>query len=369
MASNTLSTREEQYAAQTTEQTCTPWFTFTRRLATTGPARPSETRGAIWPYSRTLGSSLCSASQLTRKWTVKSSWRSLDHHDIILADIIDSYRGLPRKGYLILKWINTYCLNPKYIFKAEEDILLNPFLVRRLLADLEGRNLALNNTLICFTESGAPPDRDPNHKSFTTVEEYPDGKLYPTYCFGVFYVITPDLIPRLYEASFVVNYLWIDDVYHSGVVAQGASASHYSINEYYEKNGAEKRFKENYTTTAVVHNPSSVDLYYSIWAYIMQIEKPVERGFGLGWPWNVLPIYLRDTSSSWCLNQNFFHWYGLVWFTFNKFHFSRIKILVEWVSWFEHVNRWYQIIFKVEQLENQPVSRIAPVVYQVSDSH
>jgi len=64
------------------------------------------------------------------------------------------------------------------------------------------------------------PHRNPKSKWHASYEEY-NGKLYgkdyqnlyPTFCYGPAYIMTPDLISQLYFYSNYVKFFWLEDIY------------------------------------------------------------------------------------------------------------------------------------------------------------
>ena len=55
------------------------------------------------------------------------------HHDVIQNDFLDTYRNLTLKSVAILKWIQSFCQNAKFLLKTDDDMYINiPLLVQDL---------------------------------------------------------------------------------------------------------------------------------------------------------------------------------------------------------------------------------------------
>ncbi|RCN26938.1 hypothetical protein ANCCAN_27334 [Ancylostoma caninum] len=76
-------------------------------------------------------------------------------------------------------------------------------------------------------------DRNISSKWYTTNEEYPE-KYYPQYCLGPLYAATPSTIAKMHVQTNNVPFLWLDDVFHTGILAReaGVSFRNLSINVY-----------------------------------------------------------------------------------------------------------------------------------------
>ncbi len=48
--------------------------------------------------------------------------------------------------------------------------------------------------------------------------EFPGRSHFPKYCAGLTFLMTRDIIPELYRASFSTPFFWIDDVYATGLL-------------------------------------------------------------------------------------------------------------------------------------------------------
>ena len=136
--------------------------------------------------------------------------------DIIQGDFIDSYRNMTYKHLMGLKWIISYCPSANMIVKVDDDVIVN---MNKLMQYyyLKDSLFELKNMLYCHVESGAPAMRNVNDKWYVTRDEFAP-EIYPDYCAGYAYIMTPDLAKRLLDAASTTPYFWIDDIYVTGIL-------------------------------------------------------------------------------------------------------------------------------------------------------
>ena len=133
--------------------------------------------------------------------------------DIVVGNYIDSLRNLSFKSVMAWQWINNNCRYADYILKVDDDTLVNTFSFMNFINSIKKNNKNLNNTYFCEILKKEPVERHPLGKYFTTCEEYWEGDYFKEYCCGVANIITPDLIPKLHNASYTVRPFHVDDAY------------------------------------------------------------------------------------------------------------------------------------------------------------
>ncbi|XP_042894382.1 beta-1,3-galactosyltransferase 5-like isoform X2 [Penaeus japonicus] len=143
------------------------------------------------------------------------------YHDIVQGDYDDDYRLLTYKGLSALTWIAEHCAQVPWTLHADDDIFIDIF---SYMEQLEALNETSKERFIC------------NHKEEPVLRtgrwkveqwEFPDAE-YPTYCSGGGWFLQTKLVPRLLDACRVVPFLWVDDVYITGLLAREASIKHYN---------------------------------------------------------------------------------------------------------------------------------------------
>nr|XP_034298925.1 beta-1,3-galactosyltransferase 5 [Crassostrea gigas]XP_034298926.1 beta-1,3-galactosyltransferase 5 [Crassostrea gigas] len=138
--------------------------------------------------------------------------------DIIEVDIEEKYENLAKKSISILQWIQLNCENPKYILKVDDDIFLN---VNLLKTYLDVKNFS--NSIVGCKVKGASPFRFPLSKWRISREEYKED-VFPDYISGPAYVISGDILSKLYLATKKVPYIFLEDVYLTGICRRHINA-------------------------------------------------------------------------------------------------------------------------------------------------
>lgn len=139
-------------------------------------------------------------------------------NDILETDVVEAYDKLTYKSIAILEWTHTHCSQTKYLIKVDDDIFFN---IRRLLAELEEKNP--RNSIIGCEESRNAPVRFFLFKWHVTREQY-SADTYPVYITGPAYLITGDIISKLYHATSQVPYFFVEDIFVTGLCREKIGA-------------------------------------------------------------------------------------------------------------------------------------------------
>ena len=142
------------------------------------------------------------------------------YRDIVMADFVDSYKNLTYKNVMGLHWTVTYCNHTKFVLKTDDDTMVDMYHLVRFLIQKSPDGVT-ENFMYCSTFRNQGPVRIPSDKWFVTLKEYPFTK-YPPYCEGFAYVMSMDVVSKLYVASKFVPFYWVDDVYVTGFLAAKA---------------------------------------------------------------------------------------------------------------------------------------------------
>lgn len=131
------------------------------------------------------------------------------HKDIIQWHYRDTFFNLTLKEVLFLDWFGGRCPHTRYIFKGDDDIIVNTFKIVEFL-----KNLSLHKRKELFIGSvitDGEPKRDPKLKYFIPQSVF-EGQ-YPPYALGAGYLFSSSLALRLHSVSGRVPLYPIDDVY------------------------------------------------------------------------------------------------------------------------------------------------------------
>uniref|UniRef100_A0A8D2E7D0 Hexosyltransferase n=2 Tax=Theropithecus gelada TaxID=9565 RepID=A0A8D2E7D0_THEGE len=128
--------------------------------------------------------------------------------DIIRQDFLDTYNNLTLKTIMAFRWVTEFCPNAKYIMKTDTDVFINTGNLVKYL-------LNVNHSEKFFT--GYPLIDNYSYRGFyqkthISYQEYPF-KVFPPYCSGLGYIMSRDLVPRIYEMMGHVKPIKFEDVY------------------------------------------------------------------------------------------------------------------------------------------------------------
>ncbi|KAH8308718.1 beta-1,3-galactosyltransferase 1 [Drosophila kikkawai] len=167
------------------------------------------------------------------------------YNDIIQGNFVDSYNNLTLKSVMALKHISRSCSNTSAFFlKCDDDTFLN---IPNLLHFLLGGTIPLYNDTLDYHDrftflATSPQNRmndssgvmyghqfcnvvpvsDVTSKWYMPSYMYPP-EAYPKYLSGAGYLLSIDVVQRLYEASLNTTLVYLEDVYITGLCAQRAN--------------------------------------------------------------------------------------------------------------------------------------------------
>lgn len=144
-----------------------------------------------------LGSTETSAAQ---EALVKESDR---HGDVVQSRAVNdrSPRGPTERTVLALRWVITFCPVARFVVLTKDSVFLNlPALGGYLLSlRRHPEDLYLGRVI-----QKDPPNRDPHSVAFLPPSLYPE-KYLPEYCEGTAYVLSQDVVRKVYVASSAVR--------------------------------------------------------------------------------------------------------------------------------------------------------------------
>lgn len=165
------------------------------------------------------------------KYTTQKSIEDESHRfgDLVQGNFHEAYRNLTYKHVMGYKWVSENCPHAKYVIKMDDDIAVD---IRGFLNLLQTTVLPERNLLAGYILRNLPAIREPANKWYVTSHEYPD-KLYPPFLSGWLYVTNPQTVKSLLRLSYDQKYLWIDDVFVTGILAKRARIRHYDLSKYF----------------------------------------------------------------------------------------------------------------------------------------
>ena len=187
--------------------------------------------------------------------------------DIAQCGFLDSYRNLTWKHLMGLRWVKDFCIHAQYLLKIDDDVIVD---TNSVSDSLQTAEIDLNG-IYCSLAHGEGPIRDKNHKNHASKEEYA-GTKYPDLCRGFAYLVSTRWLSELYKATESERFLWLDDIYVTGILAEKASVPRNELHKYmkylvFPYLGSERRHKGDVPGASIVllQNFGYIPQYWKIW--------------------------------------------------------------------------------------------------------
>lgn len=144
------------------------------------------------------------------------------YSDIIQENFYDTYLNLTLKSVMLLKWVSTYCSQVTFVLKTDDDMFVNlPALVEHLARpQVRSRKDLIMGSLFCRVT----PIKDQNSKWYSPQFMF-SGKEYPDYVSGTGYIMSGQLVPKLFENAMQVPLFHLEDIFITGMVARHSNVT------------------------------------------------------------------------------------------------------------------------------------------------
>ncbi len=143
------------------------------------------------------------------------------YRDIVQGSFADTYRNLTIKSIMGLRWTNAFCCNTRFVLKTDDDVYFNMSLLMAYLQGLPRQRGILVGSI--YEDSQVMREGQWRVR----LADFPFS-VYPPYCAGAAYVMSPDVSRRLHS-TFVRKtpkpLLTIEDAYITGFLANSANIS------------------------------------------------------------------------------------------------------------------------------------------------
>ena len=213
------------------------------------------------------------------------------HGDIIQQDFFDSYRNLTYKALMFLHWTTHYCNSVPYVLKVDDDVMLDVF---QLVQTLDTSRISATRSMICYLYEWSLVMRS---GKWEVEESMLKDKYYPPYCRGAAVIFNPSVLEDLYQASFHVPFIPVDDAYISGYLVQyiGNITLIHEPSISFNHNNTLQRYRER--KIPQVSLPVK-DIFEDAWRYIVCRNGHLQRHLLT----SVYKHHTADTDN--CLRRN-----------------------------------------------------------------
>ncbi|CAD0205245.1 unnamed protein product [Chrysodeixis includens] len=134
------------------------------------------------------------------------------YSDLIVFDFRDHYQNLTLKTALMLQWTLDNCPQTEFLFKTDDDVLVNPWTLQKVMeqnVDAQLLGYSRNNTLL---------HRDEYNKWYVPRWLHYEDQV-SRYLSGTGYLINGDFLPQIMEAAVNVPLMNLEDIYFTYLVA------------------------------------------------------------------------------------------------------------------------------------------------------
>ncbi|KAL6743031.1 hypothetical protein Aduo_016118 [Ancylostoma duodenale] len=138
-------------------------------------------------------------------------------NDLIVTDVIESYRNLLLKVHVMLMFFQQHCSGVKYLMKVDDDVAV---VLDRMLNRWNEDKLS-EHAVYCHLWNTYGPVRFPLSKWYVAPSTWPK-ESYPNYCDGPLYVVGRMAVRSLLENTFKHRPFHFEDVFFTGIVAESA---------------------------------------------------------------------------------------------------------------------------------------------------
>lgn len=150
--------------------------------------------------------------------------------DIIRSRFIDSYDNLTLKTVSLTEWVDSFCTKVRFVLKTDDDMFIN---MPRLLSFVDEH---VNQKRIIYGRLARKwkPIRNSRSKYFVSVKQF-SPPIFPDFVTGPAYLLSGDVMHDLYKHALGRNYLKLEDVFTTGIVAEAISVKRFHVNEFLNK--------------------------------------------------------------------------------------------------------------------------------------
>jgi len=159
---------------------------------------------------------------------------SEENEDIIVNNIIDTYENLSLKTLSAFNWFLHFCNKSEFLLKVDDDMFVQVEKVldkvRETIKQSQKKKLIMGNI-----SRNWKPVRNPQSKYFITEAQYSEER-YPDFATGPSYLVSKAALRDIYQHAMELNYIHLEDVFLTGVVAEDVNVSREDLHEF--KNNA-----------------------------------------------------------------------------------------------------------------------------------
>lgn len=141
------------------------------------------------------------------------------YQDLLVIDMLDSYKNLSIKSIGILKWVTRFCNAPRFFFQGDPDVAVFTTSIAAVLNLKDNRKPRIYG--YCWQAASVFRDRSSKWRMDYSVYS---SITYPRYVAGAAWIFSPSVPAKILDALVVPRpYFHVDDVLISGILAERAN--------------------------------------------------------------------------------------------------------------------------------------------------
>lgn len=150
--------------------------------------------------------------------------------DIIRGKFIDVYDNLTLKTISMLEWVDNYCRKAAFVLKTDDDMFIN---VPRLLSFV-AKHKPEQRVIYGRLAKKWRPVRNKKSKYYISPQQYKPN-VFPDFTTGPAYLFPANISKELYVAALNLTYFKLEDVFVTGIVANGLKIKRQHVPEFLNK--------------------------------------------------------------------------------------------------------------------------------------
>ncbi|XP_076236621.1 beta-1,3-galactosyltransferase 5 [Calliopsis andreniformis] len=152
------------------------------------------------------------------------------YNDMIRGKFLDSYSNLTLKTLSTLEWVDSYCSKVKFLLKTDDDMFINvPRLQVFIIKHAKDKNVIFGRLAKKWK-----PIRNKKSKYYVSRTQFKHA-IFPDFTTGPAYLLSTDIIRKLYDTALDQTYLKLEDVFVTGIVADKLGIKRIHANEFLNK--------------------------------------------------------------------------------------------------------------------------------------
>ena len=154
------------------------------------------------------------------------------YKDMVINKITDLYQNLSLKTLSAFNWVVNHCPKSSFLLKVDDDMFVQ---VDKIIKKIQMIKDPHPRLILGNISRNWKPVRNPQSKYLINEAQYPE-TTYPDFATGPSYLVSREAVAEILEAAMDMNYIHLEDVFLTGVVADSLGIQRLDENEF--KNNA-----------------------------------------------------------------------------------------------------------------------------------